>query len=206
MRETGTTEDLNASNPFSSRFTHPDKMDFQFAPGPRLQQIMYRLWDTDCWGEIVGPHGSGKSTLIALLVKQANRFGISPHLFSLHDKQRAMPTGWKQDVWDQFEPGRKTMVIVDGFEQLSRFARWRLRRTCSLKKWGLLVTAHTTVDLPTLYRTATSMQLTLLLVDSLQQGSPLSISPAQIEQAYQRHNGNLRLVFHDLFDQYERLR
>lgn len=197
---------LPVSNPFSTRFVRPDAMEFQFAPGPKLRQIIHRLWDKGCWGEIVGPHGSGKSTMIAMLLRHVNGHGIRAVPFTLHDGQRRMPAGWKRTVWDAFDRGRSTMVVVDGYEQLSRFARWRLGHVCRTSGWGLLVTAHAPVGLPTLYRTSTNLELVMTLVATLLDGHEVSIERKIVRDTFHRHEGNLRLVFLDLFDYYERSR
>ena len=197
---------LPISNPFSTRFVRPDTVEFRFAPGPKLRQIIHRLWDKGCWGQIVGPHGSGKSTLVAMLLRHASGHGIRAVSFALHDGQRRMPAGWKRTVWDAFDRGRSTMVVVDGLEQLSRFARWRLRHVCRTSGWGLLVTAHAPVGLPMLYRTSTNLELTVALVATLLDGHDVSIDREVVRDAFHRHDGNLRLVFLDLFDHYEQLR
>jgi hypothetical protein len=195
-----------SGNPFSSRYTRPGAIAFRFSPGPKIKQLIERLRDTRCWGQIVGPHGSGKSTLRCLLAEQAADYGIQVVCFSLHDRQQWMPRGWKKTVWNAFEAGRSTMVIVDGFEQLGRFAQWHLKHICRTRSWGLLVTAHEDVGLPSLYRTLTSIDLADELVESLLPADETRITRLEIHQAFRRHEGNLRQVFSDLYDQYERLR
>ena len=98
------------------------------------------------------------------------------------------------------------MVIVDGFEQLSRLSQWRLRHTCRTRSWGLLITAHSDVGLPSLYRTRASVELAHALVEFLSSDAEVAISRADIRQAFRTHDGNLRHVFADLYDRYERQR
>ena len=193
-------------NPFSTRYTRPGAMPFQFAPGPKEKQLIERLWDTGLWGQIVGPHGSGKSTLLHLLARRASSVGMRWVPFDLHDRQRRMPRGWRPQVWKAFERGRATLVVVDGYEQLSPFARWRLKRTCRHHKWGLLVTAHSDVGFPHLYRTLTHIDLAQALVAMLLPESDSPISSRLVAEVFRRHEGNLRAVFADLYDHYEKLR
>lgn len=98
------------------------------------------------------------------------------------------------------------MVIVDGFEQLSRFSQWYLKHICRTRSWGLLVTVHEDVGLPSLYRTTTSIDLADELVELLLPAGETRITRSDVHQAFRRHEGNLRKVFSDLYDHYERLR
>ena len=209
MCESSAAQNLDGqhvSNPFSTRYVRPGAMGFRFGPGPKFEQLVDRLRDTGYWGQIIGPHGTGKSTLVATLVERVHQYGIRAVHFELHDGQRHMPTAWQKTAWNAFEQGRSTMVIVDGFEQLNRFCCWRVKHICRAKNWGLLVTAHKAVGLPTLYRTSTSAALAQSLTETLLSGYETTITPDQIQKAFQHHDGNLRNVFFALFDHYERNR
>tara|TARA_Y100001934_G_C12283723_1_gene741260 strand:- start:352 stop:1074 length:723 start_codon:yes stop_codon:yes gene_type:complete len=197
---------LAQGNPFSTRHIQPGAIPFQFAPGPKEKQLFDRLWDMGLWGQIVGPHGSGKSTLLHLLARHAGRSGINMVRFDLHDRQRKMPHRWKEFVWNSFEKGRSTMVVVDGYEQLTPFVQWRLKRACRHRRWGLLVTAHCDADLPHLYRTLTHIDLAHQLVRYVLPDDESRFGPDLIAKIFRRHEGNLRDVFSDLYDRYERLR
>ena len=200
------TRSAEVGNPFSTRHTRPGALPFQFAPGPKEKQLIERLWDTNLWGQIVGPHGSGKSTLLHLLSRRAARVGLCWVQLDLHNAQRRMPHGWRQKVWYAFERGRNTMVVVDGYEQLTPYSRWRLKRTCRNHRWGLLVTAHQDVGLPHLYRTLTHIDLAHALVEMLLPDGDSRISSQTIARIFRRHEGNLREVFIDLYDHYETMR
>lgn len=191
-------------NPLSTSCVRPGALAYQFAPGPRLEQLLERLRDTAGWGQIIGPHGSGKSTLVRTLLPRLPDIGLRPFVFDLHDRQRRMPTGWQQlssgprDV--------RPVVVVDGYEQLSVLARWKLRRTCGSRDWGLVVTAHRSMGFPMLYRTHTTSVLAEALVQQLFDDRAISIPSSQIQDSFQRHRGNMRDVFMELFDRYENLR
>jgi len=195
-----------SSNPFSTRYTRPGAIPFHFAPGPKEKQLFDRLWDMGLWGQIIGPHGSGKSTLLHMLARNAPAAGIRMVSFDLHDQQRKMPRGWRKLVWESFEVGRGTMLAIDGYEQLTALAQWQLKRTCRQRRWGLLVTSHHDVHLPHLYRTLTHIDLAHQLVRFVLPKEETRIGPDLVAETFRRHEGNLRNVFSDLYDQYETLR
>src|SRR5581483_6754178 len=113
--------------------------------------IVERLRQAQSHGEIVGPHGSGKSTLLAALVPAIEAAGRRVLQFTLHDGQRQLPP----ELLELPADATPTLVMIDGYEQLSRWSRWRLNRFIRRRGWGLLVTSHATAGLPTLFRTRT---------------------------------------------------
>ena len=93
-------------------------------------------------------------------------------------------------------------MIVDGYEQLGWWARRKLHRQCERRKWGLVVTAHAPVGLPTLATTGTTPELAQALVERLLPGDgPISV--ADVAERFARHGGNLREILFDLYDLYE---
>jgi hypothetical protein len=166
--------------------------------------LLYRLRDTGGWGQIIGPHGSGKSTLLHTLWPALAAAGFDPLLFTLRDRQRRLPAGWRREA--AVMTGRRRLLTIDGYEQLSVPARWKVQRTCRRQRWGLLITAHQPQGLPMLYRTRTTPELTQALVQQLLQDQPLTLAAAEIDKSFHRHGGNLRDVFMELFDRYEQLR
>ena len=95
------------------------------------------------------------------------------------------------------------MVIVDGYEQLGWWSRWRLRRCCRHASAGLLVTSHHEISLPVIYRTEPSLaiveQLTRQLLVS---GLPL-ITPDDVARAFDHCQGDVRETLFALYDLYE---
>ena len=67
----------------------------------------------------LGPHGSGKSTLLAALSNRSNRRAGARGCIDLHDGQRALPSA----PWPASCAGTSNLIIVDGYEQLSRISR-----------------------------------------------------------------------------------
>jgi hypothetical protein len=163
------------------------------------ETLLTRLAENRWWGQITGPHGSGKSTLLAALIPGIERAGRRVVSIELHDGQRRMPS----EAWNSIASEPAAIVIVDGYEQLSRFSRWRLKRCCRGRKLGLLVTSHAPVGLPDLFHSAADLTLAVQIVEQLQRGYPCLITPADIAPRFARHQGNLRETLFDLYDLYE---
>ena len=69
---------------------------------------------------------------------------------------------------------------------------------------GLLITAHKSFGFPPLFTATTSLGLTVqLAIALLPDHATNQISKADIEEAFGRHEGNVREVFFDLYDRYE---
>jgi hypothetical protein len=194
---------LSASeNPFSTRQTRPGAIPFIFPPGQNAEMLVDRFRQADWRGEIVGPHGSGKSTLLAALTAAIERAGRQTILVALHDGQRRLPLDVKNDPRLQ----APAVLVVDGYEQLSRWSRLLLKRFCRRRGVGLLVTAHGSVGLPDLYRTVVTLGLAGQIVDALLGGRTPPFTSEEVSQRVSRHGGNLREALFDLYDLYEQQR
>jgi hypothetical protein len=197
------SETFPASNPFSTRFIRPGALPYHFPAGEGgIDALVSRLRSNHWIGEIVGPHGSGKSTLLASLLP-----ALQPQLpgivsFSLHDGQRKLPMSFAQITASS--DGGPQLVVVDGYEQLSRWHRWRLLRRCKRRGCGLLVTSHTPIGLPTLYSTCTTLELATGVIRQLLPKHDHFITDADIRQCFAERTGNLREALFALYDMYER--
>ena len=188
-------------NPFSTRHVRPGAIDYIFPSGTTAESLLARLEGNSWTGQIVGPHGSGKSALLATLIRAVEGSSRQVRLEELHDGQRRMP----RDFWNTDCITPNTLVIVDGYEQLGFSSRFKLRRFCRKRALGLLVTAHTSVGFPDLFRTAPDMATTVRLVEQLvDRDSPISAD--EIRQRFSAHKGDIREVFFDLYDVHERRR
>jgi GTPase SAR1 family protein len=200
-----------SGNPFATRYIRPGALAYFFPAEGSLAGLIDRLADCGWRGEIVGPHGSGKSTLIRSLIPELASRGVHVSLFTLRQGMRRLPPFETEDV-EWFPPGvdeaaRLSEVsrlwIVDGAEQLSWFNWWRLRGVCWWNRCGLVVTTHRPLGLPTLFRTTTTANLAWQVVSMLVPANPTCVSPADVEEAFQRHAGNLRETLLTLFDVYQ---
>jgi hypothetical protein len=191
-----------AENPFSTRRTRPGAMPFIFSCGQDAETLVERLGQNGWRGEVLGPHGSGKSALLATLIPALERAGRHAVLVELHDGQRRLPP----DAIRAAPPAASTLLIVDGYEQLNCWSRWRLGRLCRRRGWGLLVTAHASVGLPELCRIAATPELAEKIVGQLLAGRERPFAVEELAEFLRRRQGNLREVLFDLYDLYERRR
>src|SRR5262249_28626217 len=132
------------SNPFATRSVRPGAIEYLFSEGESLPRLMERFETSGHCGQIIGPHGSGKSTLLQTLLSAFAADSQNVIEFSLHDGQRRLPVR----LASLQEIDANTIIAVDGYEQLSRWNRFWLKRFCRRRGCGLIVTAHASVGLP----------------------------------------------------------
>ncbi|HEX3871085.1 MAG TPA: hypothetical protein VHV77_11645 [Pirellulales bacterium] len=194
-----TAAGLPHTNPFATRRVRPGAIEFQFPSGCTLENLAARFEAGGGRGQIVGPHGSGKSTLIASLASALTSRGYELLTVTLHAGQRRLPCPLPRRP----QNAKPLVVVIDGNEQLGRFSAWWLRRTCARRGFGLLVTTHRACTLPLLYTVEPSLSTTLKLFEHLLPESDNRIASADVEALYARHRGNVREVLFGLYDLYE---
>jgi len=190
---------IAADNPFSSRYVRPGSLVFRFSRGENTDTCIARLAEGGWRGAIVGPHGSGKSTLLATLIEALRQRGCHIRLIELRDGQRRLP----REARGMLNIGRPGLLALDGYEQLSHWARWRLDAACRRRRCGLLVTSHGPVGLTEICRVRAEPNVVRTLVGELQAGRPPFVDEADVDQALQRHGQNVRETFFELYDLYE---
>ena len=167
------------------------------------QRLVERLASQRWWGQIVGNHGTGKSTLLHTWVPLLADAGRAVSWWTLQGGQRRLPA----ELWrDARHWHATTLVVIDGYEQLSWFARRRLIARCRRTQAGLLITTHRDVGLPTLVTLACPLDTVQRLVAQLLPADPNVIGPAEVSACYRAHRGNVREVFFALYDLYEQRR
>jgi hypothetical protein len=181
-----------ADNPFASR--RIDRLKYRCLHGD-LQTIAERLRHTDGRGAIIGPHGSGKTTLLEELADRVDGRSVWLRL----NANTARPLGTAFDALPE-EITLGHAVLVDGAEQLGPWAWLRLHRRVR-NAGAFVITGHTAGRLPTIYHCTTSPELLIELVTEL---SPEMIGTNDLDDLFQRHEGNIRLCFRDLYDLWAR--
>ncbi len=189
-------------NPFSTRYVRPGAIPFLFPPETDCESLLRQLRKNGWQGQILGPHGSGKSALVATLIAALRSQAHPIEWFELHDGQRRLPGGLER--LRRLPSG--TLVVVDGYEQLSLWNRLQVRRYCRQQGLGLLVTTHAPAGLPTLFATNPNPILAERIVQCLLGEQTWPVSREELHRRYCQHRGDLRELLFDLYDAYEQRR
>jgi hypothetical protein len=190
------------ANPFSTRCVRPGALPFLFRNGESAQALVLRLREQNWWGEIIGPHGSGKSTLVAALVAELHAAGRETRVHAFHDGVVRF-TGLSPRA-----PGLHPAVvlIIDGYEQLSLWQKYRVRRLCRRAGCGLVTTAHHPAGLPELYRTSMAPDVASAVFAELTRDQPALVTASELQKSLAVRKGNLRDALFDLYDLHEHRR
>jgi GTPase SAR1 family protein len=173
-----------------------DRLPFQWSEGTwqsqleRLQQLQFR-------GAIIGPHGSGKTTLLEQLRDRLVADGRQC-LYLRVPAECMTQSKWFSDCLQRHAG---SILLLDSAEQLSSHRRKKLLRESIQGNLGLVVTTHRSGYLPTWVTCRTSLEL---LHNLLRQLLPVDESDwsRAANEAFQKHHGNIREVFRDLYDQF----
>lgn len=157
-------------------------------------ELLARLDRQNGRGALVGPHGSGKTTLMDELAERLIRRGRPVHRcrFNLTDH----PATWANLRTVTRDLPDEAMLLLDGAEQLGplqwQWLKWRTRH-----QPGLVITTHRPGRLPTLIDCHTTPHLFCDLVEQL---APGAFPPEELQRLYEHHAGNLRLCLRELYD------
>ncbi len=201
---------MHRGNPFSTRYVRPGALPYRFADGADVSQLMQQLQQHGWWGQIVGEHGTGKTTLLHALAEPIRQAGRTLHWCTLQAGQRSLSARFWQA---RGEWSANCQIVVDGYEQLGWWARIRLRHRCRKARAGLLVTSHQDAGLPQLCNTRCSLDTLQQLVEQLlrrhqettqQSGASLPVvDHHDVRRFFRAWKGNVREVLFSLYDLYE---
>jgi len=223
------------ANPFSTRFVRPDRTDYRFAAGQDADAVAgAAIAQLNHCGTaaIIGPHGTGKSTLLHTLMPRLQAAFAHVQLVRLSSTSQAVQE-LRRSLEEQATAGDECAVqprclVIDGFEQLPWLVRQRLigrsRRWAAKRRrgrraaagTGLLVTAHRAqLRVPTLFWTGwddelvsdlTAEKLCDLPEPTRQTMLRLAAEHAARLQHSRPAARNVRDYWFTLYDEYERLR
>lgn len=186
------------SNPFATRHTRPGAVPPLDQAGDPLDvgSLLVTL-EKHRLLAIVGPHGTGKSTLLAALADQLATHRRPAEFIRL------------QRRWDAFRllqalgrgPADGT-ILVDGWERLGGLVGLLVGSLARLQGRRMVVTSHRSTGMPVAVRTAGTLPLLTAIVARLPAHGEL-ITSADLCDTFVNHDGNLRDALGDLYDRFE---
>jgi hypothetical protein len=156
-------------------------------------QLLARLESMNYRCAIVGPKGTGKTTLLEDLSGRLPSRGLRPRMIRLSSDDHRINARVLRSI------NRDEIILLDGAEQLSA-ARWAWLRWRTRRAAGLVITTHTPGRLPTLIQTQTTPALLAGILADLLPTSPSE--PRRIEHLFAKHHGNLRDALRELYDEF----
>lgn len=191
------------TNPFRSQRLRPGVVPYLFADGQTIDDLLKRLSDSRWRGEIFGPHGTGKSTLIQELLPQLAARGCSVLFGSFSGGKQQWTELAGADVDSTLPKCVPRIVVIDGFEQLSALARCKWKWSTYLWGQGLIVTSHHSMGLPVLQKTTVSAPLAREIAQRIAGDDLGGLTADDVTAALQTYGGNMRDALFALYDRIE---
>jgi hypothetical protein len=181
-----------ADNPFASH--RIEGLAYRF-DGLDLRRLCRRLEDLGGRAAIVGPEGSGKTTLLEELASTLPGEPVMVRIpASSHRPWRSARKQLPRPVTSRHA------VLIDSSEQLGPLG-WRRLMIATRRADILVATLHRPGMLPTLFDCRTDRDLLRDLVKELAAAEASLLEPT-LDELFERHEGNLRLCFRELYDLY----
>ncbi|MCS7467848.1 ATP-binding protein [Stieleria sp. ICT_E10.1] len=199
--------EFQPTNPFSTSFIAPSQVVYRFSHGAnatsphnvdaQLESLLAKLKSTRR-ALIVGPHGTGKSTLLHTFLPKLQR---SYPQVAFHQLNNDPSMSLRKRLAERFRAGKRIrdglmelpqdgLLVVDGWEQMTHLSRLRLARTASNRKLTLLATCHYRMPGWTvLHETRANPKLIRSLAEDL-----LSDSPYELRKMIDGHLKERRLT------------
>lgn len=215
MNQLQTPNDLSPTNPFSTRFVSPGSLNFR-SESADIDDLAGRFAACGFVGQIVGGHGSGKSTLVHTLIKYFATAPISLPFGSLETvslvicskkriRERVVDT---LKVPNGVGAGSKRIYLLDGWELLGWSDQLGFLHDCKINGNGVLLTTHrVTRNVPVLFQVDPTVEVLLNLVDQLAPNfACLPGVEEVVKHVFDQEKGNIRECFMRIYDHYEKIR
>jgi energy-coupling factor transporter ATP-binding protein EcfA2 len=186
------------TNPFATRHTRPGVLPPLDGWGsPRDIDAFVASVCHHGATAIVGPHGTGKSTLLAAVAASLSNEGRLAGVVRLRRRRESL---WVILAVVRTLPG--STLCVDGWERMGWGIAWVVRRLAKFRGCGLVVTSHGATGMPAAVHTAGTLPLLAAIVGHLPTHRGL-VNQADLAEAFALHRGNLRDSLNELYDRFE---
>ncbi len=205
------------SNPFATRYVQPGAIPWFSTNTHSLDYLEKRFHRLGRRVAIVGPHGSGKSTLMGHLIPKLGPVTYRAFADGQQDQLRDRENGivWLQlrkpdaqhrirQSKDAWAPGG--LLAIDGWEQISWLGRFRILLATNRIGLDLLVTSHCAAwGLPALVQLTVDAERANDIVQFLLRCNPGrgAVQLTDLQHSLHKHQMNLREVLMDLYDQFQ---
>lgn len=186
-------------NPFATRFTRPGEIPFQLREHENLNTIVDTFRDHRFLSQIVGPHGSGKTTLTYTLEPLLREDFSSVRRVTVRDAKRIQ----SDEVKTPNQLGsRNQLLMIDGFERLPWLHRRLLLKHARYPQTGLLITTHRPIaGVSILYEVQPTLESLQRLAREL--APRLAIETELLAKAFETTEGNIRESLMTLYNWFE---
>ena len=179
-------------NPF--RMSCIEAIPYQFLQAD-MHTLMQRFQAHHYRGVLVGPHGSGKTTLREQIERALRQAGMVVHPIVISGDDRVSWT-YVQDHLHQVNP--QAVISIDGIDRFNPLLWWRFQRAMRHQR-GILATSHVVGRLPLLHLHATTPELLMFAVRSLTDEHD-HFTKDHCRTLFERHHGNIRDCLRELYD------
>jgi len=181
-------------NPFASH--RIEALAYRFTADDDWDKLLGRLEATAWRGAIVGPHGAGKTAVLAQLEPLLMARGYKPRRVTLRAPDHASE---RQEALASIATMRAPdFLMLDGAEMLTT-RQWLSLQSTAAVCAGCLITQHRTGRLSTVL----TCEVTPALLDGLvHELCDAWLPDGEAQRLFSRHHGNLRECFGELYDRW----
>jgi hypothetical protein len=147
---------------------------------------------------LVGPHGSGKTTLREEIERRLRADGFTVRSLVLGDDHRVI---WPELRALVADADAQTVISLDGIDRIPSLLWWRFHRA-TRTVGGVLATSHVRGRLPALHHHQTSADLVRDLVQELTDAATAATLHARCAALFDHHRGDVRACLRSLYDEF----
>ena len=213
--------EFQQTNPFATERISPGKVVYRFSHGAsgvnpqtidgHLEGLLSQLRSSNK-GLIVGPHGTGKSTLLQTFLPKLQR---SFPTVAFHRVNNDPTLGFRGRWRERIQASKRIrgemqnlpaegLLVVDGWEQLTMLSRWLISQVAHRRKLTLLVTAHHRIPgWNVVHETRSTPKLIRSLAGDLLEDSPYELRKmidTQLKQRALAPTTNVRDLWFEMYD------